>query len=119
MEINFNEILKDLDGKDSVQPVYSDKVHELTGNPIKIGEEILTLGMIARAALLNLSPEESKLLGTEKQDRYLLAVRIKKVEKDDSPINLEIEEVTLLKRLIGEKYTPMIIGCAWNILDPK
>ncbi len=116
MEINFNEILKDLDEKDIVQPVYSDGVN---GTPKKTGEEILTIGMISRAALLNLSPDENKLLGTEKQDRYLLAVKVRKAEKEETPINLESEDVTLLKKLIGKKYTPMIIGCAWNILDPK
>lgn len=117
MEINFNIVLKDLDGDNIMQTTYSDELQS-DGTFKKNGEDILTLGIISRSVLLNLSPEELKLTGEKKQDRYLLAVQVRKSEKDELELDLRVEDIALLKELIGKKYMPLVIGAAWSILDP-
>ena len=118
MKINFNTILKNLDDENLKQSIYGDEVNQ-QGERIKKGEEDLTLGLLSRSALLDLSQEELKLTGVEKQDRFFLAEKIKKAEKEGNEIDLKSEDVTLLKKIIGEKYMPIVIGRAWEILDPK
>lgn len=118
MEIDFNTVLKDLDDKDIKRNIYSGD-YDAYGNPVKTGDEILTLGMVCRDSLVNLTGDELKLPGDKKDDRYHLAGKIRKSEKEEKPINLKSEDITLLKELIGVKYMPLIIGDAWKILDPQ
>ena len=112
MEINFNEILKDLDDENLSQPIIDDAGKES-------GREEITLGILSRSALLNLSQKDQNLEGIKKQERYLLALKIRKSEKDGLAVNLKSEEITLVKILIGEMYPPIFVGSAWPILDPE
>ena len=112
MKIDFNTVLKDLNDVEISQPIINDESKV-------VGKEILTLGLISRSALLNLSQDDATLSGIKKQERYFLARKINKSEKEKEPVNLVSEDITLLKKLIGKQYTPMIVGCTWDILDPE
>lgn len=84
-------------------------------NPMKrrLGsDEIATLKDIAFDALLSIM-EGDRSSGEEKFRRYELAMKIKN-EKD---VDLPIEDVALIKKLIGSMYSPLVVGQAWKVLD--
>src|ERR1700736_5041438 len=95
MKINFDQVLNDLDG----EPIVAD------GKP-------LTLCRVARNALLARFQDESPS-GEESYHRHELA-RGAKGESDWTP-----EDVVLLKKLIAKAYTPLVIGPAFDAIEPK
>ena len=58
-------------------------------------------------------PKELK--GEEKVERYELA---KEIHKSGPLIDLQSEQITLLKKLIARAYGPLTVGQAWKVLDP-
>lgn len=58
---------------------------------------------------------EKQLTGKEKVERYELA---KKIHNSTGLVDLEAEEIALLKKLIGEIYPPITVGQSFEILDP-
>ena len=58
-------------------------------------------------------PKELK--GEEKVERYELA---KSIHKSGPLVDLQSEQISLLKRLIARAYGPLTVGQAWKILDP-
>lgn len=92
---------------------------ELVGlNDAKLAELVdgeqrpMTLRAVSVNALMGQYQDEPHLTGDEKFRRFQLAVRITEGDQDVSA-----EEVTLLKRLIGKAYTPMIVGPAYLALE--
>lgn len=55
------------------------------------------------------------LSGDEKFKRHCLAV---KVHDNDKP-DFTVEELVLLKEMVGKRFPPEIMGPAWLLLDPK
>jgi hypothetical protein len=74
---------------------------------------VTTLGSIAKVALLATYPDDQTATGQQKFDRWKLA---SKIEAGDG--NLSVEEIKLLKDLIGKSYGPPVVGPAWKLLDP-
>jgi hypothetical protein len=72
----------------------------------------LTLGTVAINALLGTYPDE-QTSGEEKFKRYQLAERISTAGAQE----VSVEEVALIKRLIGKGYPPMVVGPAWLALE--
>lgn len=58
-----------------------------------------------------------EMSGEEKCKRYDLAMRIHKATAKDLA-DLQVEEIALLKKLIGRGYSTLIVGQAFKILDP-
>jgi len=99
MKIDFSKVLKTLDGK-----------------PIKTPEnKNLTLRDAVTNALLSVHEDEKSLSGKDKALRYHLSMRVYGAK---SPFLLKSEECTLIKELIGKAYLPLIVGQAWEIIDP-
>lgn len=96
MKIHFDQVLNDLDG----EPIKSDE-----GQPV-------TLSSIARNVLLARFQDETPS-GEESYHRHELA-RSAKGEAD-----WKSEDVALLKRLIAKAYAPLIIGPAYDAIEPK
>jgi hypothetical protein len=66
---------------------------------------------------LNTQDEKGAIQGTEKQKRWHLATRIWTAEE---VIELSVEEVALLKNLVDKAFpSPMVVGQAWDLLDPS
>ncbi len=86
----------------------------LNGEVIKSESGNLTLKSICSEALLNTSPED-KLSGEEKAKRYQLAHNIFTSEAENFEIT--VEEVALLKNLIGNLFTPLVVGQAFKFLE--
>jgi hypothetical protein len=76
----------------------------------------MDLKSICTSALLSTEGDNSNIEGAEKVKRYELALTIHKAEKE---VELEVEEVALLKRLIGKMYLPLIVGQAFAYLEGK
>jgi hypothetical protein len=55
------------------------------------------------------------LKGEEKVERYELA---QEIHKSTGLVDLQSEQVSLLKKLIARAYGPLTVGQAWKILDP-
>jgi len=105
MEINLNYAFKNLDGT------------EITGPP-KEGEkkgEVFFLKTACENALLGMYQDEQKLSGSEKAKRYALAMEI---HKSNGKVDLSVDDLKLLKDLIAKNGGPLIVGQAYEILDP-
>jgi hypothetical protein len=99
--IDFATPLAQLDG----QPFVAQD-----GKPIT-----MTLATVAETALLASYQDEQNLSGEDKVKRFVLATKIHGAAKD---LPLTSDEVSLVKKLIGKSYNPLIVGQAWRLLDP-
>lgn len=94
---------------------FNQKIMTLKGDiPIKNSDRDnapFTLGDVAAEALL--IPEE-KIEGVEKARRGNLAM---KIIRSETPFDLEIEEVALIKKRVGEVMVPLVVGQAWKMLE--
>jgi hypothetical protein len=98
---DFNQQLKTLEGKP-----FLDKDGKTDENS--------TLGKISITALTAAFPDEANLAGAEKFKRWQIASKI----QSDPNVTLSAEEVTLLKDLIGKGFPAVVVGPAWQALDP-
>jgi len=97
MKINFNVPLKNLKGE-----ILKDK-----------GKDV-TLKDVSTNALLG-NYQDEKIDGEEKLKRFLLATRIYE-SKDE--IELENDDVKLVKDMIAKGYSTVVTARVWQILDP-
>lgn len=100
MVINVTQVLKSFSGQ-----VMLDKDEQ--GNAVEA-----TLRMAIVNALLSPVQKET---GVDKVKKYELA---KKVYQNDE-VDLESEEITLIKTRIGEVFPPLIVGQADELLENK
>jgi len=102
MKVNVNVNFKTLDGKD------------IPANPQNIEEGSMNLKNVCVASLL--APlEEEKLDGNEKAKRYSIAQTI--YDCKEGYVELSVEDISLLKKLIGNMYLPLIVGQAYSFLE--
>jgi len=103
-KINFNVPLKDMDG---------DPIKE---NNQKSGEvEIVTMKQAVSTALMSSYPDE-KVPPEEKLLRHDLA---HKVYKSKGQIELTIEELGLIKKMVDKAWGPMYLGQIYNHIEGK
>jgi len=102
MQINFGQVLTAFDGT----PLRQVKAE---GQP----PEDITLRDVAIEALCR-ATEERGVTGTQKFERFAIAQRIHKGD----PVDLKVEEVATLKERIGELFPPLIVGRAFELLEP-
>jgi hypothetical protein len=91
-------------------------LNDLDGVAISDGGEAkatFTLGSAAVRALVIPYEDERNLSPEEKFKRGELAARI----HGATTLSLRAEEITLLKKLIGKAYGPLIVFRAWPLLD--
>jgi len=105
MELNLNQALKNLDGTDIISPPEKD---EKKGKPF-------LLKTACANALLGAYRGEENLSGADKTKRYHLATEI---FKSNGAVDLSIDDIKLLKDLIAKMASPLIVGQAFDILDP-
>lgn len=97
MKIDFNIELKNMDGE-----------------VLRDGDKVLTLGAASINALMSTYPDEKNVSGEDKLKRYDLSLRIK---NSDISSDYKSEEITLIKKLIGKAFTPLVVGQAYKILE--
>jgi hypothetical protein len=93
-------------------------ITDFDGNPIDGGSPEkpmpLTLASVSVLALNALSREDENLAGDEKFKRGMLAYHIHKGETD----KLSVDDISLIKKLVGKLYNPMVVVRAYQLLDP-
>jgi hypothetical protein len=97
MKIDFSAVIKDLDG-----------------DAVKDGERDATLGRVACTALLASHADEQNLPAEDKVKRFRLA----EVAAKGAQAELQVEDVALIKTLIGKMFAPLIVGRAYDIIEP-
>jgi hypothetical protein len=90
-------------------------IRDLKGEPIKDSAGDFTLSMASCSALLSPYPDEQDLDPKDKVRRYKLATKI----TDGGEVDLSVEEIADLKKLIGKAFPPLVVGRAYEILDPE
>ena len=96
---------------------FSASLKALSGDEIKDDKgEIFTLRDATVVALDAVSDDDRKLEGKEKYRRGALASRVYGCKE---PIMLDVDDVKLVKDLIGKIYGPRIVKEAWDLLEGK
>lgn len=87
------------------------------GEPVtkEDGKTELTLKILCRNAVLN-SKSSNECSGVQKMDRALLARRI---NDSQTTLDLNIDDLKIVKDCVGEVYNPWIMASIWDIIDPK
>lgn len=106
---------------DFTRPITQLDGQALTGTDGKPMATQPTLGSICESALLaqyvdERDPQTGKetISPEEKFARWKLAIKVNSA-KD---VTLTSEELTLIKKLVGKGYSPLIVGQVWTLLDP-
>jgi hypothetical protein len=103
MKIDFSQELQDLDG-------VSLKV-------MKGEQEVpFILAKVCVDALMATYQDELALSGEEKLKRFDLATII---YASREPVDLQAENIALIKKLVAKGYGPLIVGQTWKMLDPQ
>jgi len=97
MKIDFSAVIKDLDG-----------------DAVKDGEKDATLGRVACTALLASYADEQSLAAEDKVKRFRLA----EVAARGGEQEMKIDDVALVKTLIGKAFAPLIVARAYDIIEP-
>lgn len=94
---------------------FSYELKNIDGTAIMAGQEgtALKLKKIAVDALMGSYPDEQNLGGEEKVRRYDLATKIYSMTDPD----MTVEDVALIKKLVGKAYTALVVGQAWKVLE--
>jgi hypothetical protein len=64
----------------------------------------------------NLTKEDTTCTPTDRFNRFLLAEKIKKADGD---VDLTIDELSTIKKVVGEHPNPLIIGRVWNYIESE
>lgn len=126
-KIDVTQELKDLDGvsiNSQKECVIVDQrgefVRDSNGNElvkiVKQKDKAMTLRKICVDCLLANAAQGEKITGEDKAKRYQLAMKIHETKKD---IDLESEEISLVKELVGNNYGPLVVGQVHLMLENK
>lgn len=105
MKINVNQVLKNFNG--------SVLKEAIPGG----GTEEITLGVVCTNAALSFNPQKP-VPGTEKIKGYEIARKIY-IAKESGEVELTAEEISYLKRYIGELFAPIVVGLVYELLEGK
>lgn len=112
LAIDFSKVFVDDEG--APMKVCVELKQPQTNPPDCVRTVELTLARAARTALYQSFPDEQNLGGEEKDKRGEIARGITPTE-----MKLKVDELALVKRLIGKMYSPLVVNQAWRELDPK
>ena len=114
MKIDFNTVLKDFDDK---HILHDKKVDPETGLELPNQKDrAVTLGDVSVNALqAQFKDEVNEIEPPEKMDRFLIAKNI----REKRVLDMRVEDIAKVKKLVGKMYGPLIMGRAYEILDPE
>lgn len=104
MQIQMNQVLRTVMGTELMRQ-----------NPDTKATEVMTLRMVCAESLLTYFSDEMNIPAEEKHKRFKLAQRI--TMSQDEPVKLTVEELTLVKKLVGRLYGPVVVGPAFDLLE--
>ncbi len=101
MKINIHAPFKNLDGT------------IMTNN-----DKELQLKDVLVESLLAAFKDEETLTGEEKAKRYQLAMSVYNTNGEEGlNFDMKVEDVAMVKKLIGKAYLPLIVGQAYEMLS--
>lgn len=97
---------------------FNSKILNLKGEPVKDGkenEEVILKDICVNSLLFDkpATQGERPQTGKDKLIKYNLAQKI----FVGGEVEVTAEEITLMKKAIGELYTTLIVGSAWKLLE--
>lgn len=104
---NFETKLTDMDGNDLL-----DEWAMRSNGGIKTD---LTLGRASANALCATYSDEADLPPTEKFHRAEIAMKV----RENAQVALSVEDIALIKKMIGKFYGPIVVYRAFSLLDPN
>ena len=112
---DLNKVFKTLDGRNMTVNIMEDEKGSLGGQ--KVTKKDLTLREVITNSLLAPPPQgqRDQMEGAEKARRYFLAIEI---YTEKNQVELSVDDIKLIKDEIGRVYPPLIVGQAYEILDP-
>lgn len=109
MRIKIDGIIKDMDGVALVKtPEEKDKDGKVTRKRVDLSVQEACI-----TALMTWQPND-KVPGDEKFKRYELAMLVKGAKKE---LELPAEDVALIKKQVGDIFSPLVVGQVWNALE--
>lgn len=93
---------------------FSTVITDLNDQPVKDGDNEVTLKLLSVGALSATFQDEQSLSPTDKFKRGALAMQIYNTKE---PLAIKSEDVTMLKTVIGKAYGPMVVYKAYQLLD--
>lgn len=94
------------------QPMLIDRQTE-EGEPPK--KEILLVGDVFISSLLN-GEMEKDLNGEEKFTRWAIANKVRNAMTEGTPVDLQAEDIVLIKQLVAKSYYSLVSGWIYNYL---
>jgi len=91
---------------------FSEKLRDVEGNVLVEGGRDVELWRVCQNVLLAFDPQ-AKTTGEEKAKRYGLAVEL----VDGGAHDLAVEDVALIKKLVGDLMAPLVVGQVWRMLE--
>jgi hypothetical protein len=93
---------------------FSSAIKDFDGDAVKDGDKDATLGRVACTALLASYADEQNLPAEDKVKRFRLA----EIAAKDGAQEMKVDDVALMKKLIGKAFAPLIVGRAFDIIEP-
>lgn len=95
---------------------FSQEITGVDGTKLmEASDKPLTLRAASVLALIAQYEDEKHMDAREKFTRGLMATRIQRAKV---PVELKVDEVATLKRLVGKAFGPAVVVAAWPLLDP-
>lgn len=99
MKINFDQVLKNYDGKDFEETVDG------------VVKKITLSGVSVNALLANIEGE--RIEGMEKLNRDKIARKVHK----GGEVELTVEETAKIKEMIGKAFPTIVVGATYELLE--
>lgn len=109
---DLDKVFRTLNGQKMTFQTPKDEPGSVGGNKMETRD--LTIREAVVNSLLSTNQRET-ILGIEKARRYSLAMKVYQAKKQ---VELTVEDVTLIKDEIGRIYPPLVVGQAYEFLDP-
>lgn len=106
------EILEELEKYSN--PKFISKEETPGEQPTGTRKKNLTLRSVCVGALMGITDSDKNMTGAEKNKRFLLALKLQ-----DDTVELQAEDIVLLKERIGLMYNTLVTGRAWQLLEKE
>lgn len=112
MKIDFNVVLKTVFGKPMQGEPKVDSENRI------IGFEDCTLGGACLQGLFASKADEGQS-GQQKMERHRIAAKVAQSLETKQPIDLKVEEVSLIKELVGKHVNSAAVGAVWDEIEAQ
>ena len=122
MKIDFTTVLLDLKGEAikereffGINPNFIDSEKTPTEEPRFKRLIDMTLSTVCVNALHTTLPGDEKMTGVQKNTLFLLSLKI----MDNDHAELRVEDLNEIKERVAKMYNVLVVGRAFQLLDPE